>query len=163
MSIEYLLINLANRHPGHLDHTKAGFYVEEVLRTSSPVWRLTRKSSHDIELSDISIPAESEIVLNVFAENHDKRFWDDASEFNPERWSKKGAASWDISFGKGERSCPVKRTSLEILTGLAVVCSEQYSIKYRKKCLVQWPRYETLAAPPRGGLTLLKLRDVKES
>lgn len=89
-------------------------YTEHVLAESMrlypPAWAVGRQSIADHELGGYEIPAGSTVLMSQAVMHRDKRFWDNADGFLPERWetqSVKEAGQKNIyfPFGGGVRRC----------------------------------------------------------
>lgn len=81
--------------------------LNETLRLYPPVVALTRRTSKDIKLGDLEIPANTQFYISVAAVHHDTEIWGkDALEFNPLRFaeSRKHLASF-FPFALGPRIC----------------------------------------------------------
>ncbi|MET0909000.1 MAG: cytochrome P450 [Ilumatobacteraceae bacterium] len=77
-------------------------FIEESLRTESPIKGDFRLATTDTTLGGVDIPAGSTLMLLVAAANRDPRHFDDASTFDVNRPN----ARQHISFGRGVHTCP---------------------------------------------------------
>ena len=85
-------------------------------RTIGP-FGLPHKASEDIELGGYRIPAEAQVLGNIYSIHHDPRHWDSPHEFIPERFLPKEDGSMAdaltsiayLPFGTGHRRCPGRR------------------------------------------------------
>src|SRR6516164_2311341 len=75
--------------------------IEESLRLETPLLNITRLATRDIELSGVSIPASSTVMLMLAAANHDEARYAEPDEFDIHRESPKP----HISFGHGPHAC----------------------------------------------------------
>jgi cytochrome P450 len=89
-------------------------YTESVLAESMrlfpPAWAIGRSAIAEHEFGGYRIPVGSVILVSPYVIQRDRRFWDDAAVFQPERWQKlavKEAAQRNIyiPFGGGLRRC----------------------------------------------------------
>ena len=89
-------------------------YTEQVLAESMrlfpPAWTLGRLATEAHEFNGFQIPAKSLVLASQFVMHRDGRFWENADEFQPERWEKtsiKEAGNKFVyfPFSKGVRSC----------------------------------------------------------
>jgi cytochrome P450 len=92
--------------------------IEELLRFITPtkgVW--TRFATADIDLDGTTIPAKSQIIVDLMAANRDSSRFADPDVFNPARNDDK-----HLAFGYGAHFCPgansAKRQSLAALNAL---------------------------------------------
>jgi cytochrome P450 len=74
--------------------------VEELLRFDAPLQWLTRMTSRDVELHDVTIPAGSRVMLLWASANRDERRWPDPDKLVLTREPKR-----HISFGEGIHHC----------------------------------------------------------
>jgi cytochrome P450 len=77
-------------------------FVEEMLRTESPVkgdFRLTRVPT---KVGDMELPAGTTVMLVNAAANRDPRRFDDPATFDIEREN----ARHHMAFGRGSHTCP---------------------------------------------------------
>ena len=86
--------------------------VKETLRLHPAVpFLLPRKAQVDVEISGYIIPKGAQVLVNVWAIGRDRRSWDNAKSFMPERFlgseiDVKGLNFELIPFGGGRRTCP---------------------------------------------------------
>ena len=91
-----------------LKYTEAVF--AESMRLFPPAWTVGRLAIEDHELGGYRIPKNSLVLASQWVIHHDKRFWDDAESFIPERWEKQsvkeaGQKFIYFPFGSGVRRC----------------------------------------------------------
>ena len=75
--------------------------VEETLRISSPSANMFRRSTRDIELGGVTIPANSICFARFASANMDDRRFPDPEKFDPTRTNLKE----HVAFGKGVHHC----------------------------------------------------------
>lgn len=75
-------------------------FIEEVMRYESPLQRLTRVTTRDIEVSNVRIPAGESVVAFIGAANRDPRKFPDPDEFDLHR-----PRSQALAFGSGIHHC----------------------------------------------------------
>jgi cytochrome P450 len=88
-------------------------YVEKVLRESlrmyPPVWSIGRIVESDYLVGEYTIPKGSSIVMSQYVMHHDDRFYNNPTEFNPDRWTDEFKRSLPrfsyFPFGGGIRGC----------------------------------------------------------
>ncbi len=92
----------------NLKYTEAVF--AESMRLFPPAWAIGRLSIEEHKFGEYEIPVDALVLLSPYVTHRDKRFWENANEFIPERWfdqSIKEAGNKFIyfPFSKGVRSC----------------------------------------------------------
>ncbi|KAI0083059.1 cytochrome P450 [Irpex rosettiformis] len=102
--------------------------VREALRINTPIaYVVPRSASMPIQLGRYTIPANTSIVLNIYAVHHNERDWPAPFDFDPNRFqniSTVGAA-W-IPFGLGPRQCPAKAFALHEQMVLTAMMLREY-------------------------------------
>ena len=78
--------------------SRRGF--EEVLRFDSPVQVFFRLTTHDIEIGEDHIPADSRVMLLLGSANRDPRVWGDPDRFDCHR-----PPTGHVGFGSGIHAC----------------------------------------------------------
>lgn len=82
------------------DASLAERYVSELLRFDSPVQLTARWSREEVEFAGVRLPAYTEILLLLGADNRDGRHFRDPSRFDPYR-----DPGQPLSFGAGAHYC----------------------------------------------------------
>ncbi|MBH0122193.1 cytochrome P450, partial [Rhodococcus sp. CX] len=88
--------------------------IEEVLRHSTPVMTWRRTALEDVELSGVTIPAGSKILLSLASANHDEARFERPEVFDIHRRNSRE----HLSFGYGIHVCmgaPLARAELKIV------------------------------------------------
>ncbi|XP_054821901.1 cytochrome P450 736A117-like [Prosopis cineraria] len=94
----------------HLPYLKA--VLKETLRLHPPIPLLVpRESMQDTKLLGHHIGAKTHVIVNAWAIGRDPVYWDNAQEFEPDRFLNssvdyKGQDFQLIPFGAGRRGCP---------------------------------------------------------
>lgn len=84
------------------DRSRIPTFVEETLRTESPVKCHFRMARTSTSIGDTHIPAGSTVMLLPGASNRDARKFDDPNEFRIDRPNVRE----HVAFGRGNHSCP---------------------------------------------------------
>ncbi|CAH8266849.1 unnamed protein product [Arabidopsis lyrata] len=86
--------------------------VKEILRLhpTTPLL-LPREASSHFKVQGYDIPAKTQILVNLYAMGRDPKLWENADEFNPDRFldssiDYKGKNYELLPFGSGRRICP---------------------------------------------------------
>ncbi|MED6211862.1 hypothetical protein PIB30_077644 [Stylosanthes scabra] len=87
--------------------------IKETLRLHPSVPLLVpRENKEPCQIKGYQIPANSRIIINAWAIGRDPKYWDDAMNFNPERFldnysiDQRGTNFEFVPFGGGRRMCP---------------------------------------------------------
>ena len=83
------------------DPAKIDLFVEEVLRTMSPIQTLFRRAAEDFDLDGTTIPAGSQVEVRYGAANRDPRAFQDPERIDLFRTIDKP----HLAFGAGVHSC----------------------------------------------------------
>lgn len=75
-------------------------FVEELVRMRGPVHRTVRRTSEDVEIRGVTIPAGSIVRLLIASANRDESVWPNADKFDIDR-----EAEGHFGFGYGIHSC----------------------------------------------------------
>ena len=84
------------------DRSKIPTFVEEALRTESPVKCHFRMARTSTSIGDTKIPAGTTVMLLPGASNRDERKFDEPNEFRIDRPNVRE----HVAFGRGNHSCP---------------------------------------------------------
>ncbi|BBZ60828.1 cytochrome P450 [Mycolicibacterium monacense] len=84
------------------ERTRIPTFLEECLRTESPVKSHFRLARTTTTLGDADIPAGTIVMLLPGASNRDPRKFENPHEFRPDR----GNVREHVAFGRGPHSCP---------------------------------------------------------
>lgn len=84
--------------------------LAESMRLYPPAWTLGRLAIAEHEIGGYKVPIGSMVMASQWVMHRDKRFWEEADRFKPERWesqSVKEAGQRNIyfPFGGGSRRC----------------------------------------------------------
>lgn len=84
--------------------------LAEAMRLYPPAWAIGRLAIEDHEFNNFPVEKGSLVLLSPFVTQRDRRFWENADEFKPERWenvSIKEASQKFVyfPFGGGTRRC----------------------------------------------------------
>lgn len=74
--------------------------IEEVLRYSSPIWRIVRVAKKDVEIAGITIPAGATIFPWLASANRDKEQFTNPDQFDITRYPNR-----HVAFGHGIHFC----------------------------------------------------------
>jgi cytochrome P450 len=93
---------------GKLKYTEA--VLAESMRLYPPAWTMGRLAIKEHEFNGFRIAPKSLILASQYVMHRDSRFWENAEDFQPERWEKQsikeaGNKFIYFPFSKGVRSC----------------------------------------------------------
>jgi cytochrome P450 len=106
----------------HLSYLQA--VVKETLRLYPPApLMVPHESMESCAISDYEIPARTRVIINSWAIGRNPKSWEDAEEFNPERFMQGPSSCVDvrgqdfqlIPFGSGRRGCPGMQLGMVIV------------------------------------------------
>ncbi|XP_020091094.1 cytochrome P450 93A2-like [Ananas comosus] len=94
--------------------------VKETLRLHPPAPIIHRQATRDVTVEGYVIPAGTALFVNVWSVGRDPKYWEDPSEFRPERFvddravvDMRGQHFQLIPFGSGRRGCPGMTLALQ--------------------------------------------------
>jgi len=103
---------LGGRSPTFADLPKLGYAMQvfkEALRLYPPAYAVGRKTTREVMLGDVRVPANTEVIVNTVGMQHDGRFFPNPTRFDPDRFEPsaeklipRGAY---MPFGGGTRVC----------------------------------------------------------
>jgi cytochrome P450 len=148
---------LADRLPAAADISRLPYLsmvVSEVLRLYPPTWSLLRDVIDDDTIGGFHIPAESQILFDVYLTHRLSEYWRDPETFDPERFLPEKSAGRPrfayLPFGGGPRQCIGNELALMEIKLIMARMAQMYRFR-----LVSVPplRMEALTSlRPRGGV-----------
>ena len=108
----------------NLKYTESVF--AESMRLFPPAWAIGRLAVEEHQFGEYKIPKGALVLLSPYVTHRDKRFWENADEFIPERWEKQstkeaGQKFIYFPFSKGKRSCIGE--SFAMMEGVLVIAT----------------------------------------
>jgi cytochrome P450 len=88
-------------------------FIEEVIRLEGPVQGLFRRTTRDVQMHDVKIPAGSFVMIRHGAANHDPATFADPETFDPAREN----LTQHVGFGAGVHYCvgaPLAREEMRV-------------------------------------------------
>lgn len=84
--------------------------LAESMRLFPPAWTVGRLATEEHEFNGFRIPPKSLVLASQYVMHRDERFWENAENFQPERWEKLSAKEAGnkfiyFPFSKGVRNC----------------------------------------------------------
>ncbi|EGG16689.1 cytochrome P450 family protein [Cavenderia fasciculata] len=100
--------NAGNRmvHSDRLETPYLNAVIKETMRIH-PIGPLSipRSAKNDIVIGDYFIPANTQMILNIYALHHDESYYDQPHLFNPDRFINENNTSHYLPFSIGARNC----------------------------------------------------------
>lgn len=79
--------------------------IDEVLRLYPPTWSIMRDALQDDTLGDAAIPQGSTMLINLYLLHRHPQYWENPTQFNPDRFLSKPSEDRYLPFGMGSRRC----------------------------------------------------------
>ncbi|KAL3139153.1 hypothetical protein ABBQ32_005937 [Trebouxia sp. C0010 RCD-2024] len=119
----------------------AAAIINEALRLYPPATFLTRVTTDKVQLGPYFLPKGTGVHMNLWAMQHDERYWQDAEAFKPERWigdktggDRTGGLAY-LPFGVGPRMCVGIKLALEEAIIALVRLHQRYTFKLSQQLL----------------------------
>ena len=133
-------------HPDQYDLIRANpdlipIAVEEQLRITTPIQNLYRYTRADYQIGDITIPAESRVLLSFGAANRDPTVFDEPDEYRADRNPRT-----HVAFGYGPHMCigaPLARMEAQAVLRQLVT----YVSRLSPNGLTTWSTHSSLRGP----------------
>jgi cytochrome P450 len=92
-------------------------FINELLRLASPMSLIPRCTKKAININGVSVPAHTNVVLNVFGIHHSGQNWSEPMECKPERWLNETINDTKnfIPFGEHPRVCLGEKVITKII------------------------------------------------
>ena len=87
------------------DSTRAQMVFDESLRLYPPAWVITRKTTSDITVDGVLIPANSLVIVSPWLVHRNPKTWTNPNAFMPDRFQNGAPQLGYIPFGAGARLC----------------------------------------------------------
>ena len=102
MTMHHLLDNPDDQARCREDGAYLDALIEEVLRMQSPIQAWFRRTTCEVELGGITVPADSRLLVAFASANRDESRFGCPAEFRPDRENIKE----HLAFGRGPHLCP---------------------------------------------------------
>jgi len=102
MTMHYLLDNPDDMTRARTDGVFLDALIEETLRMQSPIQAWFRRTTEDVELGGVTIPADSRLLVSFASANRDESRFGCPAQFQPDRDNIKE----HLAFGRGPHLCP---------------------------------------------------------
>jgi cytochrome P450 len=87
------------------DSTRAQIVFDESLRLYPPAWVITRRTTSDITVDGVLIPAKSLVIVSPWLVHRNQKAWENPNAFQPDRFQNGVPQLGYIPFGAGARLC----------------------------------------------------------
>jgi cytochrome P450 len=87
------------------DPTRAQMVFDESLRLYPPAWVITRRTTSDITVDGVLIPAKSLVIVSPWLVHRNQKAWENPDAFQPDRFQNGVPQLGYIPFGAGARLC----------------------------------------------------------
>ena len=87
------------------DPTRAQMVFDESLRLYPPAWVITRRTTSDITVDGVLIPAKSLVIVSPWLVHRNQKAWENPNAFQPDRFQNGVPQLGYIPFGAGARLC----------------------------------------------------------
>jgi cytochrome P450 len=128
--------------------------LKETLRRYPPAWVGPRRSTRDVTLAGVAVPAEVAVQYSSWVTHHLPRLYPDPFRFDPDRFLPEREAALPrgayVPFGGGSRMCLGKRFGEYELRALAAVMFSRFVLEPVSDAEPRIATTPTLG--PRGGL-----------
>ncbi|WP_105253335.1 cytochrome P450 [Pseudoalteromonas sp. T1lg75] len=120
--------------------------VKEALRLWPVAWNLTRIPSKPHTLSEAEFKPGDAVVACPYTAHRSERNFENATQFNPQRWENRELNNRFIAFGWGEHKCIAANLAISINTKIIRSLLSNYSLEFIIS--EQRPLAEAALAPP---------------
>lgn len=115
----------------NLDYTQK--VIKESLRYYPPIWNIVRRAKEDNVVNGVAIIKDQQLMINILQLHHNPEYWENPSDFNPERFSKSlselNHKFQYIPFGAGSRFCIGNNFAIYEMMILLIQFIKRYEIK----------------------------------
>ena len=87
------------------DPSRAQMVFDESLRLYPPAWVITRRTTSDITVDGVLIPAKSLVIVSPWLVHRNQKAWENPNSFQPDRFQNGVPQLGYIPFGAGARLC----------------------------------------------------------
>jgi cytochrome P450 len=87
------------------DPTRAQMVFDESLRLYPPAWVITRRTTSDITVDGVLIPAKSLVIVSPWLVHRNQKAWENPDAFQPDRFQNGVPQLGYVPFGAGARLC----------------------------------------------------------
>jgi cytochrome P450 len=131
-------------------------FIKETLRLKTPVPILNRMATEETQAGKYIIPKGVRVLILIDALNRDKKYWDNADEFIPERWynideSKVKSEMHYMPFSVGPRICIGQRLAREEAIVFVISFARHFNIKSAEPIVADpIPDYKNITFKPKS-------------
>ncbi|DBA94172.1 hypothetical protein WJX77_003365 [Trebouxia sp. C0004] len=142
-----------------LDHFPyAAAVLNEALRLFPPAPLFARVAHQDAQIGPYAVPKGTVVYAGLYTMHRDKRWWEHAEAFKPERWlgdetggDKSGGLAY-MPFGLGPRKCIGYKLAVEEAIIALVRLYQQFTFELSGNCQEPLDIKMGITMAPRGGM-----------
>ena len=115
--------------------------VEESMRIYPPVWTVGRRSINEDEIGGYRIEPLTNVLIPIIYLHHSERFWEEPSQFRPERFAPELRNSIDrfvyFPFGGGPRVCIGNNFAMLEMEIILITLYRQFKFRVKEGFIVE--------------------------
>jgi cytochrome P450 len=131
--------------------------IKESMRLFPPAWSTTREAIEDVTIGDYAVAKRNTILINIYGIHRDERFFPNALQFDPERFSADNEKNIPryayMPFGAGPRVCIGNAFAMMEARLLLATIAQRYQLTLAPGQVVEPHRVFTLR--PKFGMKMV--------
>lgn len=146
------------------DFPYAAAVLRETLRLQGPSTLYSRIAMKDTHVGPYAVPKGTQVHISSYTMHHDKRWWEDAEIFKPERWvgdetggDRSGGLAY-TPFGVGPRACIGIKFAVEESIIALVRIYRELTFQLADSCPEPLDLKQGITVAPKGGIPVRVLQ-----